>query len=93
MMYHTSQFVLAYTVIEINMMEGRAVNTKKRLIKKIFSEIEKQLAISPIDIEITIKEQPSHCWGFRGMTGDEAQDLKYKVKVQGLNSQLLTHKT
>ncbi|MFA0071975.1 tautomerase family protein, partial [Vibrio breoganii] len=26
-------------------------------------------------------EQPSHCWGFRGMTGDEAQDLKYKVKV------------
>ncbi|MEZ8806990.1 tautomerase family protein [Vibrio atlanticus] len=71
----------AYTVIEINMMEGRAVNTKKRLIKKIFSEIEKQLAISLIDIEITIKEQPSHCWGFRGMTGDEAQDLKYKVKV------------
>ncbi|MFA0071678.1 tautomerase family protein, partial [Vibrio breoganii] len=38
----------AYTVIEINMMEGRAVNTKKRLIKKIFSEIEKQLSISPI---------------------------------------------
>ena len=71
----------AYTVIEINTMEGRAVNTKKRLIKKIFSEIEKQLAIPPIDIEITIKEQPSHCWGFRGMTGDEAQDLKYKVKV------------
>ncbi|WP_192891516.1 tautomerase family protein [Vibrio bathopelagicus] len=71
----------AYTVIEINMMEGRAVNTKKRLIKKIFSEIEKQLGISPIDIEITIKEQPSHCWGFRGLTGDEAQDLKYKVKV------------
>ncbi|OED99978.1 tautomerase family protein [Vibrio cyclitrophicus] len=71
----------AYTVIEINMMEGRAVNTKKRLIKKIFSEIEKQLSISPIDIEITIKEQPSHCWGFRRMTGDEAQDLKYKVKV------------
>ncbi|WP_146443370.1 tautomerase family protein [Vibrio kanaloae] len=71
----------AYTVIEINMMEGRAVNTKKRLIKKIFSEIEKQLGISPLDIEITIKEQPSHCWGFRGMTGDEAQDLQYKVKV------------
>lgn len=71
----------AYTVIEINMMEGRAVNTKKRLIKKIFSEIEKQLGISPLDIEITIKDQPSHCWGFRGMTGDEAQDLQYKVKV------------
>ncbi|MDN3616145.1 MAG: tautomerase family protein [Vibrio gallaecicus] len=71
----------AYTVIEINMMEGRTVRTKKALIKRIFSEIELKLGIKPIDIEITIKEQPSHCWGFRGMTGDEAQDLKYKVNV------------
>jgi phenylpyruvate tautomerase PptA (4-oxalocrotonate tautomerase family) len=71
----------AYTVIEINMMEGRTVGTKKRLIKTIFSEVERQLGLSPIDIEITIKEQPSHCWGFRGMTGDEAQDLKYKINV------------
>ncbi len=36
---------------------------------------------SPIDIEITIKEQAPHCWGFRGITGDEANDLKYKVSV------------
>lgn len=71
----------AYTVIEINMMEGRTVETKKRLIKTIFNEAERQLGLSPIDIEITIKEQPSHCWGFRGMTGDEAQDLKYKINV------------
>ena len=63
------------------MMEGRTVGTKKRLIKTIFSEVERQLGLSPIDIEITIKEQPSHCWGFRGMTGDEAQDLKYKINV------------
>lgn len=27
------------------------------------------------------KEQPAHCWGFRGMTGDEARDLKYSVNV------------
>ncbi|MDK9738720.1 tautomerase family protein [Vibrio sp. D404a] len=71
----------AYTVIEINMMEGRTVDTKKRLIKTIFDEAERQLGLSPTDIEITIKEQPSHCWGFRGMTGDEAQDLKYKINV------------
>lgn len=71
----------AYTVIEINMMEGRTVCTKKALIKKIFSEVELKLGIKPLDIEITIKEQPSHCWGFRGMTGDEAQDLRYKVNV------------
>ena len=71
----------AYTVIEINMMEGRTVHTKKALIKMLFSHIETQLGIKPIDIEITIKEQPAHCWGFRGITGDEAQDLKYKVNV------------
>lgn len=70
-----------YTVIEINMMEGRQVETKKALIKSLFFEIESELNISPIDIEITIKEQPKHCWGFRGITGDEVKDLKYSVNV------------
>jgi len=71
----------AYTVIEINMMAGRKPETQKALIKELFKEIERQLAIAPIDVEITIKEQAPHQWGFRGMTGDEANDLKYKVKV------------
>ena len=71
----------AYTVIEINMMAGRKVETQKALIKAIFRELEAQVALSPIDIEITIKEQSPHQWGFRGMTGDEVQDLKYKVDV------------
>ncbi|MAM86212.1 MAG: tautomerase family protein [unclassified Hahellaceae] len=71
----------AYTVIEINMMQGRAAETQKALIKALFSKIESDLGISPTDVEITIKEQPAHCWGFRGMTGDEARDLKYSVNV------------
>lgn len=71
----------AYTVIEINMMSGRQVETQKRLIKSLFKEIENQLSIPSVDIEIVIKEQSPHQWGFRGMTGDEANDLKYKVKV------------
>lgn len=71
----------AYTVIEINMMEGRQVETKKALIKALFSNIGAALDISSTDIEIIIKEQPAHCWGFRGMTGDEVKDLTYKVKV------------
>jgi phenylpyruvate tautomerase PptA (4-oxalocrotonate tautomerase family) len=70
----------AYTVIEINMMEGRTKETQKALIKALFSEIESRVGIHPIDVEITIKEQPAHCWGFRGITGDEAK-LNYKVKV------------
>ncbi|HCG7163396.1 TPA: tautomerase family protein [Vibrio parahaemolyticus] len=71
----------AYTVIEINMMEGRKAETKKALIKALFANIESSLGISPVDIEITIKEQPPHCWGFRGMTGDDVKDLTYMVNV------------
>lgn len=70
----------AYTVIEINMMSGREVETKKRLIKTLFREIENNVGIKPIDIEITIHEQPPYCWGFRGMTGDEVTDLTYQIK-------------
>lgn len=71
----------AYTVIEINMMQGRTVATQKALIKALFQQIELQIGIAPINVEITIKEQPAHCWGFRGMTGDEALDLEYKVNI------------
>ena len=79
--YYPSDRSVQYTIIEINMMEGRKVETKKTLIKTLFQNIEKQLNIAPIDVEITIKEQPAHCWGFRGITGDEVDDLKYNVNV------------
>jgi hypothetical protein len=71
----------AYTVIEINLMSGREKETLKDLVKNLFYEIESKLNISNVDIEITIKEQPPYCWGFRGMTGDEVNDLKYNIKV------------
>ena len=71
----------AYTVIEINMMAGRKPETQKALIKEIFKQLEEQLSLPPIDVEITIKEQQPYQWGFRGMTGDEAKDLKYKINV------------
>lgn len=71
----------AYTVIEINIMAGRKPETQKALIKSLFQELESQLSLAPVDVEITIKEQQPHQWGFRGMTGDEANDLKYKVNV------------
>ncbi|WOI36007.1 tautomerase family protein [Alteromonas sp. CI.11.F.A3] len=70
-----------YTVIEINMMKGRKPETQKALIKALFKEMEFALGINPIDIEITIKEQEKYQWGFRGITGDEASDLKYNVDV------------
>lgn len=71
----------AYTVIEINMMAGRKPETQKALIKAIFTNIEDQLGMAPVDVEIVIKEQAPYQWGFRGMTGDEVSDLKYTVNV------------
>lgn len=71
----------AYTVIEINLMAGRKPETQKALIKALFREMESRLSLAPVDVEITIKEQAPYQWGFRGMTGDEARDLSYRVKV------------
>ena len=70
----------AYTVIEVAMMEGRSVDARKRLIHLLFERIELELGISPIDVEIIIFESPACNFGFRGMTGDEAQ-LDYKIDV------------
>ena len=70
----------AYTIIEINMIEGRTEQTKKALIHRLFSVISAEVGLTPVDVEITIHEQPAHCWGFRGMTGDEAR-LNYDVNV------------
>ena len=70
----------AYTVIEINMMQGRTEQTKKALIHRLFSVLQAEVGLAPADVEITLHEQPPHCWGFRGMTGDEAR-LDYDLKV------------
>ena len=70
----------AYTIIEIMMIEGRTIETKKRLIKMLFAKIEERLNIEPKDIEISIQEAPASNWGFLGMTGDEIM-LDYKVEV------------
>ena len=70
----------AYTVIEISLMEGRSVETRKKLIHLLFERTEGELGIAPEDVEITLCEAPAANWGFRGMTGDEAK-LDYKVDV------------
>ena len=69
-----------YTIIEISMFEGRAVETKKTLIRLLFARIGERCDRKPNEIEVTITETPRHNWGFRGLPGDEI-GLSYKVEV------------
>jgi phenylpyruvate tautomerase PptA (4-oxalocrotonate tautomerase family) len=68
-----------YTIIEISMFEGRSTDTKKALIREIFTHFESELGIAPQDVEITISETPMCNWGIRGQPGDELM-LSYRVK-------------
>lgn len=70
----------AYTIIEITMIEGRTVETRKKLIKLLFDTISDKVHIQPQDVEICIQESPACNWGFRGMHGDEVK-LNYKIDV------------
>lgn len=69
-----------YTIIEINMFEGRSVETKKNLNRLLFERTQRELGLAPADLEVTISETPKHNWGFRGQPGDEV-GLDYKVEV------------
>jgi hypothetical protein len=69
-----------YTIVEFSMFEGRSVVSKKKLIRLMFERFEKQLGVTPMDLEMTIFETPKHNWGFRGLPGDE-HALDYKVEV------------
>ena len=70
----------AYTIIEITMIEGREMETKKKLIRLLFNRIQEKVGITHQDIEICIYEAPACNWGFRGMHGDEVM-LNYKINV------------
>lgn len=71
----------AYTILELTMITGRTVETKKKLIRLLFERINGQVGIAQHDLEICIQESPAHDWGFRGMHGDEVK-LTYRVEVK-----------
>jgi len=69
-----------YTIIEISMFEGRTLETRKALIRLLFTRIAEQCGRAPHEIEVTITETPRHNWGFRGLPGDEV-GLSYTINV------------
>ncbi len=70
----------AYTIIEISMISGRTVDTRKKLIRLLFDRIKDQIGIEHMNLEICIYESPACNWVFRGMHGDEVK-LDYKIEV------------
>ena len=68
----------AYTIIEISMMSGRTIATRKQLIRLLFDQVSSNLGIAQQDLEIFIAESPPCNWGFRGFHGDEVK-LNYKL--------------
>src|SRR6478609_1022151 len=69
-----------YTILEIQMMQGRSKETKKRLVKLLFERLREDVGIAEQDVEITVLEAAPENWGFRGLHGDEAS-LPYAVKI------------
>lgn len=69
-----------YTILEIQLFEGRSVEAKKRLIRLLFGRFTAELGYDVNDLEINLIETPRHNWGVRGLPGDEL-GLTYKVEV------------
>ena len=73
----------AYTIIEILLMSGRTLETRKRLVRRIFEGFEADLGIAPQDVEITLIESESANWGFRGI-GAENTVKRHRAAEQWL---------
>jgi Tautomerase enzyme len=69
-----------YTIIEIVIITGRSIETRKHLVRLLFERIDSLVGIKPIDLEISILEIPAEKWGFRAQHGDETT-LNYKINV------------
>jgi phenylpyruvate tautomerase PptA (4-oxalocrotonate tautomerase family) len=69
-----------YTVLEIQLFEGRSVKAKKALIRLLFARFAAELGYGANDLEVNLLETPRASWGIRGLPGDELA-LPYEVKV------------
>jgi len=67
-----------YLIIEISLISGRTVDTKKSYIRELIRSLNEQCHIPVNDIEITLIESPKENWGIRGVTADELK-LGYTI--------------
>lgn len=69
-----------YTILEIQMFEGRSEGAKKALIRLLFERFVSELGYNANDLEVHLTETPRADWGIRGAPGDELA-LSYEVEV------------
>lgn len=68
-----------YLVVEVLMVEGRAVESKKAFYARLYRDVA-VLGVEPADLEVAVIETPRHDWAIRGLPGDELA-LPYRVDV------------
>lgn len=66
-------------IIGIDMFEGRSEETKRKLYKKLASNLQEKLGINPTHLFVLLNDHPKINWGVRG--GIPASDIKLNFKV------------
>ena len=69
-----------YTVLRLTDARsyGRYKKTFNRMLQRTRIQI---MGLNLTTLKLRLKNNRAHCWGFRGMTGDEARDLDYDIYV------------
>jgi phenylpyruvate tautomerase PptA (4-oxalocrotonate tautomerase family) len=70
-----------YIVIEITAFQGRSIDAKRNLYKKVVDELSARVGISGDDIVIILQEAPLENWGVHGGKPASEVDIGFKVNV------------
>lgn len=71
--------------------DKRAPETKKALIKELLNKIETMAGISPVDVEVTIKEQLAYCRVFHCINASDCCAKLCAFAVSGLGARVPDH--
>ncbi|ULH15889.1 tautomerase family protein [Deinococcus sp. KNUC1210] len=69
-----------YTILELQMFDGRRADTRHALIRDLQRRWVDDLKGDPADLEIIVMQTPAEQWGIRGRLGHELT-LNYEVNV------------
>src|SRR4051812_6758029 len=53
----------AYTLIEVSLMSGRSVESRKKLVRALFDRLARDCGVAEQDVEVVLHEAPPENWG------------------------------